>query len=60
MKHLLYLIQNFAHITDDDFDKAELSEVETDSVITQIVDAGYTIGKDADWRNEWWPPNEDS
>lgn len=43
-------------ITDDDFDKAEMSSEQEIALIEKMVDRGYTIGFDEDFRNVWWPP----
>jgi hypothetical protein len=43
-------------ITDDDFDKAGMSAEDEQALIEKMVDRGYTIGLDEDFRNVWWPP----
>lgn len=45
-------------ITDDDFDKAEMSSEDEQVLIEKMVDRGYTIGLDEDFRNVWWPPEQ--
>ena len=44
-------------ITDDDFDDAAMSAEDEQVVIEKMVDRGYTIGLDKDYRNVWWPPD---
>jgi hypothetical protein len=45
-------------ITDEDFDRAEMSAAEEEALIELMTDRGYTIGLDEDHRNEWWPPEK--
>lgn len=46
-------------ITDDDFDRAEMSPAEEESLIELMTARGYSIGMDENHRNEWWPPSDD-
>ena len=47
-------------ITDDDFDQAGMSAEDEQVLIERMVDRGYTIGLDEDYRNVWWPPEHHS
>lgn len=43
-------------LTDDDF--SELFPNKEDSVIEEMIDSGWTLGKAIDGQNEFWPPED--
>lgn len=46
-------------ITDGDFDQAEMTPAEEETLLGEMAELGYEIGLDEDQRNEWWPPDKD-
>jgi hypothetical protein len=57
-EHLENLIHGNCYIHDRDFEKAQLSHRELSEVFDKMTAAGYTMGKDRDYQNEWWPEGE--
>lgn len=43
-------------ITDDDINRADLSDKQIEDLIDIMISRGYVLGRDTEGRNEWWPP----
>lgn len=52
------MVDDRCRITDGDF-KLGLPRATEKRIIDRMTDAGYTIGRDRDNQNEWWPPDND-